>query len=215
MHDAGRELFGEGFSFEGVEVAGRIDPAIWHDVARINGIEDPESHHDRFRAAYARHLARRLALENTVRLLPGVARLLEALRDEGGVILGLLTGNYPETGSMKIRAAGVAPELFMVAAWGSDGRCRRDLAEVALRRHQERAGTRPHPARVVLVGDTPHDVDCAASAGFRAIGVATGPFDREALGAAGADLVLDDLRRTRQVLAWIRGAAGPAGTRDG
>ena len=36
MHDASRELYGEAFTFDGVEIAGRIDPQIWRDVARAN-----------------------------------------------------------------------------------------------------------------------------------------------------------------------------------
>ncbi len=203
MHDAARELLGEGFSFVGVEVAGRIDPAIWADVARANGISDPEAHHDRFRAAYARHLRRRLAEMNTVTLLPGVTDLLESLRRLEGLTLGLLTGNYPETGRLKIEAAGLAPSIFEVSAWGSDGRTRRDLAVVALDRQRRRALRPLQPGEVVIVGDTPHDVDCARAAACRALAVATGSYGRAALESAGADLVVDDLTDTSEIVRWI------------
>ena len=58
-------------------------------------------------------------------------------------------------------------------------------------------------ARVVVVGDTPHDMACAAVAGARSIGVATGGHTREELERAGADAALDDLSDTDRVLRLI------------
>jgi phosphoglycolate phosphatase-like HAD superfamily hydrolase len=47
----------------------------------------------------------------------------------------------------------------------------------------------------VIIGDTPLDIDCAHAHGARAIAVATGSYDRDALTAAGADLVVECLDR--------------------
>ena len=201
MHDASRELYGEAFTFEGVEIAGRIDPQIWRDVARVNGIDDAD--HDRFRATYAEHLARRLKLDNTVTLLPGVVPLLEALGSIDGLTLGLLTGNYPETGKLKIAAAGLDLGVFEVAVWGCDGESRRDLPGVAMDRHEAATGSRLDPVQVVIIGDTPHDVDCARAHGCRVLAVATGPTPREKLVASEPDLLADDLSRTQEIVSWI------------
>ncbi len=203
MHDAAHALYGEKFTFDGVEVAGRIDPQIWHDVARANGIDDPDVHHDRFRACYAEHLARRLETNNTVVLLPGVAPLLEALGTVDGLTLGLLTGNYPETGRLKIEAAGLDPEVFVVAAWGCDGRTRHDLPGVAIDRHATITGIRLTPDQVVIIGDTPHDVACARTNGCWALAVATGPTPRENLVASEPDLMVEDLSTTPEIVSWI------------
>ena len=203
MHDATRELYGDAFTFDGVEIAGRIDPQIWHDLALANGIDDPLEHHDRFREVYARHLARRLAAANTVRVLPGVAALLEALGSVEGVTRGLLTGNYPETGRLKIEAAGLDPAIFEVAAWGCDGRSRRDLPGVALDRHAAATGARLAPGQVVIIGDTRHDVDCARANGCRSLAVATGSSSRDELVASEADLAVDDLSHTQEIVSWI------------
>ena len=203
MHDATRELYGEAFTFEGVEIAGRIDPQIWHDVALANGIDDPAAHHDRFREVYTQHLARRLAGANTVRVLPGVTALLEALGGVEGLTRGLLTGNYPETGRLKIEAAGLDPTIFEVAAWGCDGRSRRDLPGVAMDRHAAATGARLAPDQVLIIGDTPHDVDCARANGCLALAVATGPTSREDLVASEPDLLADDLSRTQEIVSWI------------
>lgn len=203
MHDATRELYGDAFTFDGVEIAGRIDPQIWHDVALANGIDNPHEHHDRFREVYTRHLARRLAGANTVRVLPGVTALLEALGAVEGLTRGLLTGNYPETGRLKIEAAGLDPEIFEVAAWGCDGRSRRDLPGVAMDRHAAATGARIAPEEVVIIGDTPHDVDCARAHGCRSLAVATGPSSRDELVACEPDLLADDLSQTKEIISWI------------
>ena len=203
MRDATRELYGDEFTFDGVEIAGRIDPQIWHDVALANGIDDPAAHHDRFREVYTQHLARRLAGANTVRVLPGVTALLEALGGVERLTRGLLTGNYPETGRLKIEAAGLDPTIFEVAAWGCDGRSRRDLPGVAMDRHAAATGARLAPDQVVIIGDTPHDVDCARAHGCRSLAVATGPSSRDELVATEPDQLADDLSQTQEIVSWI------------
>ena len=55
-------------------------------------------------------------------------------------------------------------------------------------------------ARVVVIGDTPHDVACARAGGARSIGVATGGHSRDELVRAGADAALDDLSDTKAIL---------------
>jgi phosphoglycolate phosphatase-like HAD superfamily hydrolase len=210
MRDAGRELFGEQFTLDGVEFAGRLDSVIWRDLAALNRIADSESVHDRFRATYGRHLQARLAANPSSRLLPGVAELVHALAAREDFTVGLLTGNYPETGRLKIQSAGLDPDLFQVAAWGCDGSCRRDLPPVAMERHAAGAGNgslRIAATRVVIIGDTPHDVDCAKAHGCRSIGVATGQFSVDELRDAGADLALSDLSDMPFVVNWLRSVA--------
>jgi phosphoglycolate phosphatase-like HAD superfamily hydrolase len=59
------------------------------------------------------------------------------------------------------------------------------------------------PARVTIIGDTPLDVDCAKAHGCRAIGVATGPYSSSQLRDAGADLAVENLTDTEELLRWI------------
>lgn len=208
MHEAGRELFGDAFTMDGVEIAGRIDPVIWADMAAANGIGDAGSQHERFRAVYARCLARRLADGHEVSVLPGVRDLLEALAAAGGATLGILTGNYRRTGRMKLEAAGLDPDGFPVSAWGCDATSRRQLPGLAMERHERVVGRRVEPGQVIVIGDTPHDVDCARAGGCRALAVASGVYARDALAAADPDLLVDDLTDTARLTGWILGS-GP------
>ncbi len=117
--------------------------------------------------------------------------------------LGVLTGNYPETGRLKLEAAGLDTAWFPVAAWGSDAASRRDLPPLAMRRHETLTGRRLEPGHVVVIGDTPHDVDCARASGCRSLAVATGPYRADDLVASGADLVVEDLSGTESLVKWI------------
>ena len=203
MLAAARELFGDHFTFDGVAVGGRLDPLIWADVARANGIEDPAAHHDRFRASYLRHFQERLAHNPTVTPLPGVTQLIEALLQETDACLGLLTGNYPETGRLKIEAAGLDLDSFAVAVWGVDGAHRRELPLVAMAQYTTHTGQTIEPHDVVIIGDTLHDIDCARANGCRSLAVATGVCTADELAAHEPDLLVDDLLDTSSILAWI------------
>ena len=72
---------------------------------------------------------------------------------------------------------------------------------------RRRAETYDIPAeaieRIIVIGDTPHDIECARVAGARSIAVATGGFTVDQLREAGADDVLQDLSDTEAVLAML------------
>jgi phosphoglycolate phosphatase-like HAD superfamily hydrolase len=48
------------------------------------------------------------------------------------------------------------------------------------------------PAEVIVVGDTPYDVEAAAKCGIAAIALRSGKFSDDALNAAGAIAIYDD-----------------------
>jgi phosphoglycolate phosphatase len=70
----------------------------------------------------------------------------------------------------------------------------------ALARIHACGGPAVHPSESVVIGDTPLDIACAAASGARSVAVATGSYRADALRAAGADVVLEDLADTEQVL---------------
>ncbi len=207
MGDSGRELFGPHFREDTVEYAGRLDPLIIADLLRAHAIEITDATVARFRDGYARWLAHRLATPGVSRALPGVAALVDRLAHRPDLTLGLLTGNYPETGELKLRAAGLDPHLFPIRAWGCDSPhtppSRNHLPPVAVERHFQRTGARLPFDRVVIIGDTPHDVACALTNGCRALAVATGMYDRATLAGAGAHLAVDDLADVEEIESWI------------
>jgi phosphoglycolate phosphatase-like HAD superfamily hydrolase len=117
------------------------------------------------------------------------------------VVQSLLTGNVERNALVKLAAFDLARWVdFGSGAYGSDHRVRGELVAIARRRADERHGLSLDPRDVVLVGDTPLDIAAAREGGARAVGVATGPYETDALEKAGADAVLADLSDTDAVV---------------
>ena len=217
METAGRTMW-PSFSLESIEIAGCIDTLIWRAAAERAGVPDPDAQQERFRSAYATALAALIDEpgegSGVVHAIPGAPELVAAVREREGLGLGVLTGNYPETGRMKLTAAGFDLDHFMVEAWGCDAQSRRGLPPVAMDRFRARWGRDVAPADVVIIGDTPHDIDCAHANGCRAIAVASGMFDRAALADHEPDLLLDDLGDTARLVAWIESGSTHAAAEE-
>jgi phosphoglycolate phosphatase len=94
---------------------------------------------------------------------------------------------------MKLRAVGIDPGLFAVSVWGDEAPTRPGLVRVAFGKYAALRGRSIDPGRVILVGDTPRDVEAAVTNGCVSVGVATGKYSMDALRHAGAHLVLKDL----------------------
>lgn len=207
MEDAGRELFGPSFSSGRVEYAGRLDPLIVRDLLIANGRGPTAANMSALRAGYRAQLTQKLPACTTARALPGVPELLDALESADSASLGLLTGNYPDTGALKLRACGIDPDRFPISAWGDDSPHdppdRAHLPPVAMERFRRRFNVDADPRRSAIIGDTPHDIRCAKAHGLRALAVATGMYSVEALRAQGADLTLPDLSETSTVVDWL------------
>jgi phosphoglycolate phosphatase len=180
----------------GIRFDGKTDPQIVTELLTACGHPVPE---DPERIAlvlekYVAWLERTLVLaEHRARLLPGVLELLQALEVHPGVVLGLLTGNIVSGARLKLRAAGLDPDRFLVGAYGSDHARRGELPGIAARRAEPHFGRIPSGAEVVIIGDTPADVRCGESIGARAVAVATGGYTVEELELTGPHAVFPDL----------------------
>jgi phosphoglycolate phosphatase-like HAD superfamily hydrolase len=209
MADAGRELFGPELVADGIPIAGRLDPLIMGDMLARIGLEPTAARMAVFRSLYGQRLAQRLTPGcQGVRAMPGVIEIVSQLRAiPEQACLGLLTGNFSETAAMKLRACGLNPDHFGINAWGDDSGStpptRDDLPAVAMERYRAARGKPIAGERVVIIGDTPHDVRCAKAHGCRCLGVATGKSSVAELDSAGADWAVQDLAQTRRVLDWL------------
>jgi len=210
--DAIQAAFAEEFEdlsfFESVRFDGKTDPQIVRELYEAAGhptratAERTTELLDR----YLDHLERTVASPaDRVRTLPGIVPLLDALAERPNVVLGLLTGNVVRGATLKLGAAGLPLDRFVVGAYGSDSAHRPDLPPIAAQRAEAYFGRVPTGQEVVILGDTPADVTCGASIGARAIAVATGSYSREVLHAAGAHAAFDTFADTAAVLDAIFG----------
>jgi phosphoglycolate phosphatase-like HAD superfamily hydrolase len=185
---------------------GKTDPQIVRDLMRHHGHSDEriDARLDALMERYLEGLRAELAPGTThAHLFDGVADLLDALEARDDITLGLLTGNLEEGAAIKLRAVGIDPERFRVGAFGSDHHHRPELPAVAQRRARERLGVEIAGERIIVIGDTPADLECGRAIGAKAIGVATGRYSVEELRRHQALAVFRDLSDTVTVLEAI------------
>lgn len=119
------------------------------------------------------------------RLYPGVTEVLEGTRDR---IRSVLT-NKPERISRRMLQAFKVDHHFADVVGGDSLKVKKPDPAGALRL----LGDLPR-SQAVLVGDSPVDVATARAAGIRAVAVAGGYADPEALRASAPDLLLPSIR---------------------
>ena len=195
----------------GVRFAGMTDTRIFEALATATGLPA-----ERFQAAlpalsdaYLEALGAEMARPDPRgRIMPGIVPLLKSLESRADVRLGLLTGNLETGARIKLEPFGLNP-YFPGGGFGSDHHDRRELARLAWLELRKITGI-PFPAlRVVVVGDTEHDVDCARANGFRAVAVESGWVSRETLEASRPDALFADLTDLADVLRALELAIDP------
>jgi phosphoglycolate phosphatase-like HAD superfamily hydrolase len=137
------------------------------------------------------YLPEAVAESEGYRVLPGVPERLRQLSRDGH-LLGLITGNGDGAAHVKL-ARGDLNRWFTFGAYATAGVDRAGIVRRAVERGEAMLGRDVPNAEVYVVGDTPLDIAAAHAVNCTAIGVATGHYDIDALGEAGADHVLETL----------------------
>lgn len=121
--------------------------------------------------------------------LPGAREAIRAVQETGGRAI-VVTAKYEPNAKLHLEHLGIEPDAVIGDLWA-------EQKALALREH----------GATVYVGDHTGDIRGARTAEAYSLAVATGPFDAEALSAAGADAVLPDLTAFPAWLADYRAAA--------
>ncbi|MCC6626270.1 MAG: HAD hydrolase-like protein [Chloroflexi bacterium] len=172
--------------------AGMTDPDVGRlTFARVIGREPTNRELARVLGAYLDRLTVEVEQSPGYRVMPGVQALLPRLVD-AGALLGLVSGALEAGAHIKLARGGLN-RFFSFGGYGSDSRDRGELTRVAIARAGRVCGHALDPAEVLVVGDTPRDVEAAHAAGAVAVGVATGKYTVDELRASGADYVLPNL----------------------
>jgi phosphoglycolate phosphatase len=150
--------------------------------------------------------------DGRVEVLPGIRELLQALAADPGTTVGLLTGNVEEGARIKLAPTGLWP-LFAVGAFGSDAAHRPELPAIAVAKAERLTGRAFVGKDIVVVGDTPADIECGRHLGVTSVGVATGRYTREQLAAHAPDHLFDDFSAWHNAYHVMAGDAGAASAR--
>ena len=103
---------------------------------------------------YLRHLSDAVDESDGYRVMPGIEELLERLVD-GGLLLGLITGNIEAAAHIKLARARLN-RFFSFGGYGSDSTERTELTRCALRRGAVvSGGSLSSDGACISVGDTP------------------------------------------------------------
>jgi phosphoglycolate phosphatase len=168
---------GKPINLDGVVTHGNTDVGILRDAFALAGV--PE---DRWRVQLPEMRNMMCGFVNEkkheicVNVLPQVRRVLEHLSQRGAK-LGVATGNLEEIGKRKLEAAQIL-EMFHFGGWSDAFEHRSDVFRSAGEIARSHAGP---SAAIVVVGDTPADVQAARRNGLEVIAVASGIYKLEEL----------------------------------
>jgi len=203
MSLAFEEVFGHAGAFDSIQLSGRTDAWLLLAALQAHGIAPDDRRVHDFPVVYLRHLekeiGRRPPRGARKGVLPGVRALLDGLANVPGVHRGLLTGNYERAAQLKLEHFDLWKD-FAGGAFGDDAPDRNALLERAIARIAGDGGPSFKPRDVIVLGDTPFDVEVARRGGARSIAVATGRHGVDELRQAGADVVFEDFSDTEAVL---------------
>ncbi|MBI3048987.1 MAG: HAD family hydrolase [Acidobacteria bacterium] len=140
-------------------------------------------------------------------VLPNVREILEHLRDRPDVRSYLLTGNTRGGARAKLTYFGLM-EYFADGAFAEDAGARSAIAARALQLARRAAPVAED--RIFVIGDTPHDIECAGAIGARTIAVATGGYTLEELQAYDPWRAFEELPAVEEFVALIDGERSTA-----
>jgi phosphoglycolate phosphatase len=201
LKDVLRHQFGVTDELRGIEVAGKTDTGIVHQILRKQKIEVSEENTAAFLDLYVEFLARELPLRKG-KLLPGVKELLTRLQARPQNILALLTGNIRRGAQLKLEHYGIW-HFFEFGAFADDHHDRNELGAFAQMRAREKHAIDFGATEIDVIGDTPHDIACGKAIGARTIAVATGNFVRAQLAEHQPDQIVDNFADVEKVIAEL------------
>ena len=188
METAARHITGRAGLHQQVEFAGRTDRQIARDLLLAGGLANPSRDDtSRLLALYIEDLETRLAA-SSCRPLGDVRGSVHAMQIAGCTV-GFGTGNLLRGARAKLASAGILT-IFdsLVGGFGDDADERDELLRIGAQRCDPTG-----EKSVVVVGDTPYDVQAASAIHALCIGVTTGPYDEQSLRQSGAADVVHQL----------------------
>lgn len=139
--------------------------------------------------------------EGSVTILPGVKPLLKKLLSED-YTLGIVTGNPIKIGSLILNKTNLYSYFPIKAFYDQTIKEREDIIKKAVKIAKNKYYLEEKDYRVIVFGDSVHDLKAAKKAGCTGIGVATAYTKKEALQKE-SKYVLDNLKDTQNILKLV------------
>jgi phosphoglycolate phosphatase-like HAD superfamily hydrolase len=155
-------------------------------------LDNSQEKMDRFRNLYFELLEKEIEIKRPgKKICAGVESLLKTLDRREDTLLGLLTGNWRQSGLTKLRHFGI-DGFFKIGAFADDSALRNELTPIAIGRAEKQIGKTISKDRVFVIGDTPLDIHGARPSGVKTIAVATGMHTVDQLASEKPDFLFED-----------------------
>ena len=193
MERAFGELHGDPIASTNFRFDGMTDRLIARKGLTLLGVEVTEGAIDALLDTYVRLLEDEVARADGTkyRVHDGIAEAIETAQGLG-MGVGLGTGNVIAGARIKLSRVGIF-DKFAFGGFGSDAEDRAALIRRGAERGAVHLSASLAECRVVVIGDTPKDVDAARAVGAESIGVGTGGFTVRELEEHGATRAFESL----------------------
>lgn len=205
LSEAINEISGEEQYLQLDDVAGKTDTLIIETALQNLGISKSNIRVMMFPILnrYLEKLSSHYANDRTLKsVFPGVRELLDRLIWREDVVLGLVTGNTPESAEIKLSHFDLW-QYFKLGAYATDSKNRNDLPKIALKRATQMTHIKFEAKQAVMIGDTLNDLEAARVNKMRALMVGHHPYWRKELRAGKPDLYVDDFSATDYIFRWL------------
>jgi len=194
MNRAFEALHGRSDAFDGFRMDGMTDRGIVRQGLTAIGVEADDAHIDAVLERYLAVLEQEISRADAsgYRVHRGMREAVDVTRQGRHCAVGLGTGNVRHGARLKLEKVGLYSS-FNFGGFGCDHEDRVELIRRGAERGAAQLQVPLSECRVVIIGDTPRDVDAARAIGGECIAVATGHFTVPQLKAAGAHHVFADL----------------------
>jgi phosphoglycolate phosphatase-like HAD superfamily hydrolase len=185
--------FGAHDGTERMKFGGRTDVSLVREFFKIHEIKPSAANFQRFFDRYAFWLDH-IIKESAGSPCGGALDFINELHAlPAPPVLGLLTGNIRLGAEIKLRHFGLW-DTFAIGGFADDHEDRNQIAAAAFRRARHMLGANLKPQEVVVVGDTPRDIECGRAIGAKVVAVATGGATMKELREHNPDWAVEDLR---------------------
>lgn len=181
---------------QGIQFAGRTDPAIIREFFTRYRIETSQQNFSRFLDSYVFWLDHLLG-QLYGKVLPGVEHWIRDLsRLKQPPLIGLLTGNIRLGAQIKLSHFQLW-DHFRTGGFGDDSEDRNVIARIARDRACDMLKRKLKGEEILVIGDTPLDVACGKAIEARVLAVGTGKFTAGELAKHSPDWAANDLLELR------------------
>lgn len=200
MNLAFEQLYGYPDILDDISLSGRTDDLILQDAFEKAKLSPDPEKMAKYKKLYFNLLEKEITKPNShKRIMPGVNTLLQELNLRQNIYLGLLSGNWQNSGYIKIRHFNL-DSYFPFGAFSDDATNRSELVPIAISRFESRTGFKPSVDDVYVIGDTPRDIECTKPHGVKSVAVAASFYKRKELETYNPDYLFDDFNSINDVL---------------